>query len=180
MPKNRRSVSFLSLRISCFFALASWIDPFIFDIFLVISLATIDGPILLCFAKNTITLSLLSYTLIFDTETEFWTIIPMKDPIIKWRSRVERFDANEFTMNFKKLRDSRYISVFSSYKSYLTSIDKGSNISLALFASICTPTIFLLTTFLISRMASRRFFGFGSLRVYKCSSIPSNTFLRFD
>ena len=77
-----------------------------FSKFFKISFATTNGPMLLCFAKNIMTLSLVIYILILPLVV-LLTIIPMNYPIIKCRSKVERYGASELTTNFNKLRDSR-------------------------------------------------------------------------
>lgn len=65
--------------------------------------------------------------------TVLLTIILIKDPSIKCRSSVDKCGAKDPTTNLSMLRVSRYISVESSYRSYLISMERGSNKSLAVF-----------------------------------------------
>lgn len=109
------------------------------------------------------TLSLDTYILILSLAAVLLTMIPIKEPIIKCKSSVERYGASEPTMNLRRLRDSRYISELSSCKSYLISSVKGSNTSLAL-SGLIYVTIFFEIAFLISTMAFYLFLGFGSFK----------------
>jgi hypothetical protein len=71
-----------------------------------ISFATTNGPILLCFAKKMITLSLAIYVLILLL-TVLLTMILMKEPSIKCRSSVDRCGASELTTNLSIFSVSR-------------------------------------------------------------------------
>lgn len=134
MPKN--------LSIMCFFPdkttyYSSFLDTTytaftIFSIFFKTSLATTKGPILLCFAKKIMTLSLAIYIRILELIV-LLTTIPINEPIIKCKSRVDKWDAREPTTNLSILSDSIYISGLSSYRSYFMSKISGSNKSLAVF-----------------------------------------------
>jgi len=60
---------------------------------------------LLCFAKNVITLSEAIYILILLL-TVLLTIVPTKEPIMKWRSREERCGASAPTTNLRRFNAS--------------------------------------------------------------------------
>ena len=142
--------------------------------FLRTSFATMKEPILACLAKKTITLSLATLIRMLPL-LALVTVSEINYPIIKCRSRADRWEASDPTMNLSKLRASRYNSVFSSLSSSLSRVCMGSTISLA--CSDETVANFFYKIFLISTIAFRRFFGLGSLSSFNSSSFPSTSCL---
>ena len=146
-------------------------DRLVRSTFLRTSLATMYEPMLVCFAKKIMTLSLATRMRMFAL-LALVTVNEMNWPIIKWRSRAERCVARVPTTNFSRIRASRYTSVFSSRRSSRSKSCSGSTRSRA--CAYETLASFFCTSFLISTIALSRFFAFGKRSSFSTSILLSS------